>query len=102
MTKETFLVLFVLGAAALAVWFAQRLPGLAPRSFLAAAVHLAAALVAGSFLGPALQLVPGQPGLPAVLTALFVIALPALTYMLLAGVWLLMLVVGENPLARRR
>jgi len=37
-----------------------------------------------------------------VLTALFAIALPVLTYMLLAGMWLLMLLAGENPLARRR
>jgi hypothetical protein len=102
MTKETFLVLFVLGAAALAVWVAQGLPGLAPRSFRAAAAHLGAALMVGSLLGPALQLVPGQPGLPAVFTALFAIALPALTYMLLAGLWLLMLLAGENPLVRRR
>jgi hypothetical protein len=102
MTRETFLLLFVLGAAALAVWVAQRLPGLAPRSFRAAAAHLAAALMVGSFLGPALRLVPGQPGLPAVLTALFAIALPVLTYMLLAGMWLLMFLAGSNPLARRR
>jgi len=34
-----------------------------------------------------------------VLTALFVVALPALTYMLLAGMWLVQLAVGET--ARR-
>ena len=102
MTKETFLLLFVLGAAALAVWVAQRLPGLAPRSFRGASVHLGLALLIGSTLAPVLGLVPGQPSLASVLTALFAIALPALTYMLLAGMWLLMLLAGENPLARRR
>jgi hypothetical protein len=102
MTKETFLLLFVLGAAALAVWVAQRLPGLAPRSFRSASVHLGLALLVGSLLGPVLRLVPGQPALPAVLTALFAIALPALTYMLLAGMWLLMFVAGKNPLAPGR
>jgi hypothetical protein len=102
MAKETFLLLFVLGAAALAVWIAQRLPGLAPRSFRSASAHLAAALLVGATFGPVLNLVPGQPALPAVMLALFGIALPALTYMLLAGVWLLMFVAGDNPLARRR
>jgi hypothetical protein len=102
MTKETFLLLFVVGAAALAVWVAQRLPGLAPRSFRAAAIHLGLAVVIGSTLGPLLRIVPGQPALPAVLIALFAIALPALIYMLLAGMWLLMLVAGGNPLTRNR
>jgi hypothetical protein len=102
MTKETFLLLFVLGAAALAVWVAQRLPGLAPRSLRTAAVHLGLAVVIGSTLAPVMRIVPGQPALPALLTALFAIALPALTYMLLAGMWLLMLVAGGNPLARNR
>jgi hypothetical protein len=101
MTRETFLLLFVLGAAALAVWVAQRLPGLAPRSFRSASAHVAVALVIGSVLGPALRLIPGQPGLPAVLTALFAVALPALSYMLLAGMWLLMFLAGHNPLTRR-
>jgi hypothetical protein len=102
MTKETFLLLFVLGAAALAVWVAQRLPGLAPRSFRATSVHLGLAVVIGATLAPILRIVPGQPALPAVMTALFAIALPALTYMLLAGMWLLMFVAGKNPLARGR
>jgi len=102
MTKETFLLLFVLGAAALAVWVAQRLPGLAPRSFRAASIHLGLAVLIGSMLAPVLRIVPGQPALPAVLIAVFVIALPALTYMLLSGMWLLMLVAGENPLTRNR
>ena len=60
MTKETFLLLFVLGAAALAVWVAQRLPGLAPRSFRAASVHLGLAVVIGSTLAPVLRIVPGH------------------------------------------
>jgi hypothetical protein len=101
LAKETFLLAFVVGAGALAVWVAQRLPGLAPRSWVAAGVHLALAVVVGSLLPPMLSLVPGQPALPGVLAALFAVALPALTYMLLAGMWLLMLVAGKNPLERR-
>ena len=47
------------------------------------------------------KLVPGQPGTTAVLVALFGIALPALTYMLLAGLWLLLVFAGD-PYAGRR
>ena len=100
MAKETFLLAFVLGAAALAVWVAQRLPRLAPRSIRAATAHLAATLVVGAVLAPALGLVPGQPGELSVLASLFGVALPAVTYMFLVGLWL-MRVVAENALARR-
>ena len=101
MTKETFLLVFVTGASALAVWIALCLPRLAPRSLRAATVHVCAALLLGFVLTPALRIVPGQPGKLSVLVALFGIALPALTYMLLAGVWLLQLLAG-HPAVRRR
>ena len=101
MTRETFLLAFVLGAAALAVWVVMRLPGLAPRSLRAATVHMAVAMLLGFVLTPALQLVPGQPARLSVLVALFGVALPALTYMLLAGMWLLQVFAG-SPHAPRR
>jgi hypothetical protein len=100
MGRDTFLLLFVLGAAALAVWVALRLPRLAPPSFRWAWAHLGASLVVGAVLGPVLHAVPGLPSRLSVLAALFGIALPALTYMLLAGMWLVQLAVGES-LARR-
>ena len=101
MTKETFLLCFVLGSATLAFWVAQCLPRLAPKSLRTAAVHLTVALVLGAFLSPLMRLVPGLPARSAVFIALFAVALPALTYMLLSGMWLLMVVAG-HPLARRR
>ena len=101
MGKETFLLLFVLGAAVIAVWIALRLPKLTPRSFRWAWAHLAAALVVGAVLGPVLHAVPGLPSKLSVLAALFAVALPAITYMLLAGMWLVQLTVGENPAYRR-
>jgi hypothetical protein len=64
-------------------------------------MHLALALLVGFVLGPLLRLVPGQPATASVLTALFAVALPALTYMLLAGMWLIKLV-AESSLAPRR
>jgi hypothetical protein len=101
MTRETFLLVFVTGTAALAVWVAFCLPRIAPRSLRAAGVHVVAALMLGFVLAPALHLVPGQPGRASVLVALFAVALPVLTYMLLAGLWLLQLIAGD-PLAGRR
>jgi peptidoglycan/LPS O-acetylase OafA/YrhL len=101
MTRETFLLVFVLGAATLALWIVLCLPGVTPRSLRAATVHIVAALLLGFFLGPALHLVPGQPATLSVLAALFGIALPALTYMLLTGFWFLKLMAG-HPLARGR
>src|SRR4026209_1960268 len=117
MGKESFLLLFVLGAAAIAAWIALRLPELAPTSFrgragqVAAAlgagggrgaarrrgrpppafgggpVHLVAARVVGAVLGPAVRAVPGLPSELSVLAALFLVALPALPHMLLVWVW---------------
>jgi hypothetical protein len=101
MTRETFLLLFVAGSATLAVWVALCLPRIAPRSMRTAGIHVVAALMIGFVLAPALRLVPGQPGRISVLAALFGIALPVLTYMLLAGLWLLQLFAGD-PLAKRR
>jgi hypothetical protein len=101
MGKETFLLVFVLGAATLALWAAVRLPGLAPRSFRAATAHMVAALLLSFALAPALRLVPGLPARLSVLAALFGIALPALTYMFLSGVWFLKLMAG-HPLTRGR
>jgi hypothetical protein len=101
MTRETFLLLFVVGAATLALWVVLCLPRLAPRSMRAAAIHIVAALLVGGLLSPALQLIPGQPGRLSVLAALFGVAFPALVYMLLAGMWLLK-VVADGPLASRR
>ncbi len=58
MTRETFLLVFVLGSAALAVWVVFCLPRLAPQSLRAAGGHLVAALAVGYALAPALRLVP--------------------------------------------
>ena len=99
MERETFLLLFVLGSGVLAVWAAVRLPKLAPASFRAGAIHLAAAAVIGSFLGPVVDTVPGLPSRGSILVALFALALPAITYMLLVGLWLVQLAVRHAPRA---
>jgi hypothetical protein len=95
------MLLFTLGAAALASWVALRLPKLAPPTFGWAWVHLAAALLVSLVLGPLLHAVPGLPSRISILAALFGVALPALTYMLLTGMWLVQLAVGQTLAPRR-
>ena len=94
------MLLFVLGSGVLAIWVSLCRPKLAPENFRAGGIHLAAALVVGALLGPVLHAVPGLPSAPSVLVALFVFALPAITYMLLVGLWLVQLAVGQASSAR--
>ena len=95
MGRETFLLLFVLGSSVLAMWFALRFPALAPASLRSAVIHLVVAFVVGSVLGPTLKVVPGLPSELSTLVALFAVGLPAITYMLLVGLWLVRLAVGH-------
>jgi hypothetical protein len=89
MSSETFLLIFALGAAVLALWIFVCLPKLGPTSLTRAFVHVAAAMVVGAALKPALAGV-AESGLPlAVFLAVFGVALPALTYMFVAGAWLI-------------
>ena len=97
MGKETFLLLFVVGSAAIAAWIALRLPKLAPTSFRGGTMHLVATLVVGVVLGPLVHAVPGLPSELSVLAALFLVALPAITYMLLVGMWIVQLAVAGAP-----
>jgi hypothetical protein len=101
MGKESFLLVFLLGAGLLAAWVAVRVPRLAPQGFRGAGLHLAATVVVGALLGPVLHLVPGLPSSLSVLAALFLVALPAITYMLLVGMWLVQLAVGATLAPRR-
>jgi hypothetical protein len=89
MSSGAFLLVFSLGAAALALWIFVCLPKLAPASMRRAFAHVGVAMVVGVLLKPALAGV-AESGVPlAVFTALFGIALPGLTYMFVAGAWLL-------------
>jgi hypothetical protein len=101
MSRDTFMFMFVLGSGVLAFWVTMCRPGLAPRSFRSGGLHLAAAVVVGSLLGPVLHAVPGLPSAASVLISLFALALPAITYMLLVGLWLVQLAVGRAYSAGR-
>jgi hypothetical protein len=95
------MLFFVLGAGVLAVWVSLCRPRLAPENFRSGGIRLAVALVVGSLLGPVLHAVPGLPSEASVLIGLFALALPAITYMLLAGLWLVQLAVGQASSAGR-
>jgi uncharacterized membrane protein len=95
------MLLFVLGAGVLAIWVSLCRPSLAPTSFRSGGIHLGVALAIGFLLGPVLHAVPGLPSVASVLISLFALALPAITYMLLVGLWLVQLAVGHASSARR-
>jgi len=92
---------FVLGSGVLAIWVSLCRPSLAPQSFRSGGIHLTLAVVIGAVLGPVLHAVPGLPSAASVLIGLFVLALPAITYMLLVGLWLVQLAVGQASSAGR-
>ena len=85
MSKDVFLLFLVSGAALLALWIAMRFPSHYPSSLTGAFLHIAVAMVVGTAMAPTMSLVAGGVGWFA---AVFLIALPAFTYMFLAGIWL--------------
>jgi hypothetical protein len=95
------MLLFVLGSVTLAFWVAMCRPRLAPANFRSAGIHLVAAFLVGCILGPVLHAVPGLPSELSLFVALFAVGLPAITYMLLAGMWLVQLAAGQVSTPRR-
>ena len=85
MSKETFLFFLVIGAASLAFWVAYRFPRLGPARLTSAFMHVALTFCVGFALAPTMSLASGA----GVFLAVFAVALPALIYMFLAGIWLL-------------
>jgi hypothetical protein len=89
MSSGAFLLVFAVGSAVLALWICVCRPKLGPTSLTRAFAHVVAAMAVGALLKPALAAV-ADSGLPlAVFVAVFGVALPALTYMFVAGGWLI-------------
>jgi hypothetical protein len=83
MSNGTFVLALAVGAGLLAIWTYARFPGLAPEQLGRTILHTAGALLL-------LQLLPVVLGSGLNLyVALFGIALPALTYAMLAVLWTL-------------
>jgi hypothetical protein len=85
MSKDAFLFALVVGAALLALWVAVRFPGQGPSTISMAFLHVGVAMLVSAVLSPAMAFVAGGGG---VFLAVFAVALPALIYMFLAGIWL--------------
>lgn len=89
MSGETFLFALVLGAGALALWVVVRFPRLGPVRLSWAILHVAAACLVASLLDPGMRLVGAESSGFGLAVAVFGLALPGLTYMFLAGAWLI-------------
>ena len=84
MSPELFLIAFLLGTAAIALWIDARFPGLAPSDLSHAMARAGVAMAVGWLLFPRLW---DAVSSTSVLGALFMTALPCLTYLLLSAIW---------------
>jgi glutathione S-transferase len=83
-SPELFLIAFLFGTAAIALWIDARFPALAPGDLARAMARAGIAMAAGWLLFPRLW---DAVSSASVLVALFAIALPCLTYLLLSAIW---------------
>jgi hypothetical protein len=81
---QVFGIAFLLATAAIALWFDNRFPALAPDDLSRALVRTGIALAASMILFP-----PAWDAVieRSVLMAIFLIAFPCLTYLLLSSIW---------------
>jgi hypothetical protein len=90
MSVGLFLILITAGAAAIALWLDTRFPKLAPKDMRQGLLHVGASIVIAQLAVPLLIKALAEAGSPlGILLALFGIAFPALTYCLLASVWII-------------
>ena len=94
MSVNSFVIVLCLGAALLAMWIVARLPKIGPASLPRALAHVLAAVLLGLVTGPAMRELASLPLPGSSFVITFGIALPALTYMFLATVWLLRVMLG--------
>lgn len=89
---HTFFVELLVGAFLLAVWTDARFPSIAPRTIGRLILHNALSIVISTFIaGSAISALIEAGGGVGIFAAIFMVALPALTYVLLGGVWALKL-----------
>ncbi len=87
-----YLVLFALGAGAVALWLDFRFPDWTPRNVRGAIVRLAASFVIAHVVVPtAFGLVAPIDVRPLKVLAIFAVAFVAVTYSLLAAIWMIKL-----------
>ena len=84
MSPQLFLIAFLFGTGAIALWIDARFPALAPADLARAMARAMIAVAAGWLLFPRMWDAVSSAN---VLLALFLIALPCLTYSLLSAIW---------------
>ena len=85
---ETFCIVFFVGSALVAFWFAARFPDAGPRTIAGALLHVFAALALGNLIEPAMTAIQGWPVPDPLVASLFLGAFPLLVYIFLACAWL--------------
>jgi hypothetical protein len=97
-TTMTFVTALAVGAALLAIWCLQRLPGFAPTGLRGALGHVGAAMLVLHLAVPVglIQAVESGTTL-GVLLGVLGIALPPLTYVFLATLWALRVAQNAMP-----
>jgi hypothetical protein len=97
-----FSVLFVVGAAVVAMWIVVRYPERAPTGFRRAMIHVVVSIVGMEVISPLLQHdVASTPQPLRLYLALFGVLLPTLIYRFVATIWLLRLATGSLRSALR-
>ena len=90
-----FLLAFAAGSAALALWFTVRFPNLSPGSLRATLIHVGISIGVAQLIVPvAMHMLLAQGSRALALVAVCAIALPALTYCLLAAIWTMKVLKG--------
>lgn len=92
MDRTTFLTIFALGSGAIALWIYVRFPKLAPEGLMKALLHVLGAMAIAR-LGVAFgRSLAGSESVA--LVRVFAVYLPALTYCLLAAIWMMSMTQG--------
>jgi hypothetical protein len=85
MSIGVFAILFLFGAGAIALWLDARFPGIAPPNLRAALFRTLIALAVSRLLFPSLWEAALARG--PVIVAVFAVAFPCLTWVLLSAIW---------------
>lgn len=102
MTVGIFSVVFIVAAAAVAIWIVVRFPERAPTEFRPAIIHFVISMVGMYVISPVIQ--HDLASLPQPLQlylSVFGVLLPALIYRMVATIWLLRLATGSLRSALR-
>jgi hypothetical protein len=101
MSIDVFVLFLAVGASLVALWLVVRFPGVMPRTFGTALLHLGAALVLASAATNGASLLVQSGMRNAAYVATFAIILPSLVYIFTAAAWLITVLQGALGSHRR-